>query len=142
MLDRGFSLLEALIAAALVAGAIAVLMHLVMRATAQSLNTETATVAATLAQAKLEELRAARFAFDAAGARVQSASLASSSDALGRFGEPDTVETAVAFARRWSVDELAGDEDTLVLTVCVDAVSHRLTVVNPECVWAIRTRQP
>jgi type II secretory pathway pseudopilin PulG len=147
---RGFTLIEALIAAALLIGPVAILAQLLIGSIAQSVNAEQATAALTLAQAKLEALRAAPFDFDANGVRVDSPLLAASPpnaltvdtppyvDALDRFG----AETLAlpAFVRRWAVTPRPGDPDTLELAVCVSATATRL--VYPQCVWSLRTRRP
>ena len=151
-LAAGFSLIEALIASALLAGAIATLAQLVMRSAAQTARAEHATVASVLAQAKLEELRALPFRFDANGVRIEDAALAPSAadslaadspphvDALDRFGQPVAPGDPPAYVRRWSIAAAPLDPDTLVLAACVlPAGIPRLT---DTCVWGIRVRRP
>ena len=152
--SQGFSILEALIAATLVAGTVVTMVHLVYRAGEQAVRTELAAIASTLAQAKLERLRAARFAFDPAGIPVDDPELALSPDnthladapgyveAAGRFGEPVDSAEFTRYLRRWSVATIGGNADTRLLTVCVTPLGTRASAVQPSCVWSIRTRQP
>lgn len=149
---HGFSLIEALIASALLAGAIATLAQLVMRSAEQTMRAEHATVAAVLAQAKLEELRALTFRFDANGVRVEDPALAPSAadslsadspphvEALDRFGQTVAPDEVPVYIRRWSIAAAPLDPDTLVLAACVlPAGVLRLT---DACVWGLRVRRP
>jgi Tfp pilus assembly protein PilV len=150
---RGFSLLEALIAAALFAGAIGVLAHLVIRSVDQSLRAEQKTAALVLAQAKLEQLRGVPFAYDDGGARVDHPDLAVSPDdsltsnappyveMLDRFGEFVAPGTSASYVRRWSITSSGDAPDTLTIAVCVNA-SREGVDAGPSCVWSMRTRQP
>ena len=149
----GFSLLEALMAAALLAGAIGSLAHLVTRSAEQSQRSERLTVAQTLAQAKLEQLRAALFAFDASGARIDSPALIpSAADALvedspphverlDRFGSVVPDATPPTYLRRWLIATQPLDSDTLIIASCVMAVARR-SAGDDACVWGVRTRRP
>jgi hypothetical protein len=154
--SRGVALLEALIACMLMATALAALVHLVTRATTQSLAMRRSATALVLAQAKLEELRALPWRYDAAGAPISSplldisppATLANTVDGwmevLDRFGDPVDEEEGAGFERRWSVARFEdGDANTLVLQVCVfirdGAPAGRL---GDACVQSIRTRKP
>jgi type II secretory pathway pseudopilin PulG len=151
---NGFTLLEALIAAALLASAIITLSYVVIQASAQSVRSQRAVAAATLAQAKLEELRAAEFRFDPAGARVTSPRLASVStdtlvdessthvELLDGFGATAPDGTVAVYRRRWSIAEAESDPDTLTIAVCVMAVDSRGPIGADACVWTHRTRQP
>jgi hypothetical protein len=151
---RGFALVEALIAALIVATAVVGLAHLVTVSLAQALRARQSATALTVAQAKLEDLRGLAWHFDAGGVRVSSAELAFSPptaltenldgwlDRLDRFGAPGAPEEDTHYWRRWAVLPAdAADQDTLVLQVCV------FTRVRPgdaadACSWALRTRQP
>ena len=150
---RGFALLEALIAALLVATAVVSLTHLVTVALAQSSRTRQTATALTLAQAKLEDLRGLTWQFDPGGNRVSSAELNVSPpstllqdldgwvDRLDRFGAPSALEAAL-YWRRWAIAPVdAADPDTLVLQVCVFTNGQPGTVAE-ACVWALRTRKP
>ena len=150
---NGFSLVEALIAAALLAGAITALAHLLTRAVEQLLRTERVTLAMVLAQSKIEQLRAVPFAFDADGMRVDSAALASSAadalledspphvERLDRFGQllPDGAEAT--YVRRWAIVSAPLDPDTVTISACVFAAGTDVRM-SDACVWTIRTRQP
>jgi type II secretory pathway pseudopilin PulG len=148
----GFSLIEALIATALLAGAIAALAQLVMRSAEQTTRAEHATIASVLAQAKLEELRALPFRFDANGVLIEDPALAPSAadsldadspphvEALDRFGQPVAAGEIPVYIRRWSIAVAPLDPDTIVLAACVlPAGIPRLT---DTCVWGIRVRRP
>jgi type II secretory pathway pseudopilin PulG len=149
----GFSLLEALLAATLLAGAVGSLAHLVTRSAEQSLRSERVTVALALAQAKLEQLRATTFAFDASGARLDSPELTPSAgdsliedspphvERLDRFGEVIAPDTEPAFVRRWLIAPAPLSEDTLVLASCVFPARAE-AVGDAACVWGVRTRRP
>jgi type II secretory pathway pseudopilin PulG len=153
-LDRGFSVLEVLIAATLVAGTIVTLVALLMRSAEQSVRTEQATTAALLAQAKLEELRTAQFAFDAAGGSLDGPAMVPSPadahlkdvpgfvESLGRYGEAMPAQSGPVFLRRWSVVAKGGIADTRLLVACVTPLGTRASAARPSCLWTIRTRQP
>lgn len=152
--EAGFSILEALIAATIFAVAIVTLVQLVMQSAGQSVRTELATVALTLAQSKLEALRAVPFDFDANGLRREGAQLALSPadahdrdvppyiEALDRFSALLPRGAPAAYLRRWSITNAEQDVDTRVLIVCVTPVGIRAAAVRASCVWGIRTRQP
>jgi hypothetical protein len=151
--SRGFALIEALVAALLVATAIAGLTQLLAIGLAQSARTRQSTMALTLAQAKLEELRSLSWHFDAGGARVSSADLSASPpttlthdvdgwvERLDRFGAPGAPEAATHYWRRWAIAPVAADVDTLALHVCV-FTSARPGDAAHACSWSIRTRKP
>ena len=149
----GFSLLETLIASALLAGAIAVLAHLVVRAVDQSLLAEQRAAALTLAQAKLEQLRAVPFQYGEGGVRIDDPALAASPgdsltvdtppyvESLDRFGAFVPAGTGPTFVRRWSIAIRDDDRDTLTVAVCV-SVARVDAGPGSSCVWTMRTRQP
>jgi type II secretory pathway pseudopilin PulG len=151
--SAGFSLLEALVAAALLAGGVTALAHLLARSAGQISRSEDVTLALVLAQAKLEQLRAAVYAFDEDGQRVDDGLLdPSAPDALGqdspphvealdRFGAILADGQRPVFIRRWSIVPAALDPDTLTLGVCVRP-TDRDAEATQTCVWTIRTRQP
>jgi type II secretory pathway pseudopilin PulG len=149
----GFSLIEALMAAALLAGTITVLAQLVTRSVDQLWRSDRVVLATTLAQAKLEQLRAAAFAFDETGVRVDDALLAPSAadalvqdspphvEALGRFGELLPAGIEPVYIRRWSIAAAPLDADTLTLSACVRPAAGDAPLIE-ACVWTTRTRQP
>jgi len=150
----GFTLVEALVAMALVCTAAAGLAHLGLAAMVQGAVVERESVALWLAQSKLEELRASDWSFDAAGVRRNADALALSPadaltrdtggyvDAFDRFGEPVPLSAAAVHRRRWAislVDPLA--PDTLLLQACVVPRRASDAGTRPEaCVATIRTR--
>src|SRR5262245_36266331 len=130
--DRGFTLIETLLALAVLAGALVTLGQLIATGAAQASAARRTTTALVLAQSKLDELRALPFRFAVDGSRVDSAALAVSADtsltedvagwieALDRFGAVVNDRRLLHYRRRWSVRLLNGiDVDTLVLQVCV-----------------------
>jgi hypothetical protein len=151
--SRGFALIEALIAALLVATAVAGLAQLMAVSLARSARTRQSTTALTLAQAKLEELRSLAWYFDPAGARVSSADLAASPpgtlthnldgwvEKLDRFGAPGAPEAATHYWRRWAIAPVAADIDTLALHVCVFTRARPGDAAD-ACTWTVRTRKP
>jgi Tfp pilus assembly protein PilV len=150
---QGFSLLEALIAAALLAGAITALAHLLTRAVEQVWRSERAIITLVLAQAKLEQLRATPFAFDEDGLRIDDALLAPSAanalledspphvEALDRFGEILPAGQSPTYIRRWSISAAGMDADTVTLAACVRPAAADARW-SEACVWTLRTRRP
>jgi type II secretory pathway pseudopilin PulG len=149
----GFTLIEALIAAAILSSAVITLSYVVIQSATQSVRAQRLMTASTLAQAKLEELRAAEFRFDATGTRVTSPALAPSPDTLAsessshvemldRFGAAAAEGTVAVYRRRWSITAAALDPDTLTIAACVIAVDSRGPNGADACVWTHRTRQP
>lgn len=150
--SRGVSLVEALVAALLVATAIAGLVQLVALGAGQMRQARQVGTARILVESKLEELRALRWSYAADGTRLSSvqlspspdASLAEDRDGFGdrfdRFGAIVEQGDAAEFRRRWSITPVIdGDADTLHLQVCV----FPLTAGPPyACGWTIRTRHP
>ena len=122
----------------------------------QSLALRRAAVALVLAQAKLEELRALPWRYDAAGASISSPDLNAAPPAtltngvdgwmevLDRFGEPADEEEAAGFERRWSISRFSADDPhTIVLQVCVFIRDGAPAAsLADACVQGIRTRKP
>jgi Tfp pilus assembly protein PilV len=158
--EQGFTIVELLIASALVVSALAGLAHLATLGAMRGRAARAAGPALTLAQSKLEELRALPWSYDSAGAPLSDPALAISptnalttdlsgwSDALDAFGHQvpaDAVHDTV-YRRRWSIGRVdAADADTLLLHVCVlspvafASVGHGLP---DACVSTIRARKP
>jgi type II secretory pathway pseudopilin PulG len=152
-LARGFALIEALIAALLVAIAVAGLSHLVTVGLTQSLRTQQSAAALLLAQAKLEDLRGLTWHFNIDGTRASSAALAASPpdtlsqniagwvERLDRAGAPGAADTLTHYWRRWAITPIdAADPDTLLLQVCV--FTSVTGAAADSCTWTARTRQP
>ena len=106
----GFSLLEVLMAVALLAGALVALAQLCAIATSANVVARGTTVAVVLATAKIEQLR--QDVAHAAGGSLES-DLAGFSDAFDAGGRSLGVglppPQGAAFVRRWSVQPLASD---------------------------------
>ena len=157
--DAGFSLVETLIASALVASVLIGLAHLIAVGAHQSLRSRRAAAAIALVQSKLEELRSVTWAFDHGGTAVSGALLAISpagsltEDTPGYVDYVNPHGEVVAWAdadlpdlaRRWSIALFeASDPDTLVLHVCGYIVRARASQddIPIACASTIRTRKP
>jgi hypothetical protein len=152
----GFSLLEAIIAASLLAAALAHLAQLLATSSSSAVRRRDTLIAGVLAQAKLEELRAATWRFAPDGARISDEALglapaeALSENVAGwveevdRFGAPADEQRPVAYRRRWAVALLDPlDVDTIVLQTCVFRATRERTEQLPAaCLETVRTRQP
>lgn len=152
----GFTLVEALIASVLVAGALVTLAHLISAGVTQSHSMRRTLTSLVLAQSKLEELRALPWRFAADEMRISSAALAASPagslagdvggyvEALDRFGAVADERRPETYRRRWSIAQWpTPNPDTLVLQVCVFSSSAAGAAAAADaCVAAIRTRKP
>jgi prepilin-type N-terminal cleavage/methylation domain-containing protein len=130
--ERGFSLLEVLVATSLVAVGVAALAQLAVVSVYANLHAKQATFAAILAQQKMEAL----FPEAAAGALAPSppgtlgqnaAGYCDFVDAAGRMlaGGPAPPPGAT-YVRRWSVDAVPGSiTRTLILQVLVTDLTNR-----------------
>lgn len=149
----GFSLIEAVVATALVVSAIAALVALGAVASRQHLAARQLVTALALAQSVLDDLRAEPWTYAPDGSRVSSARLVSSPagslvadapgyhDRVDRFGA--VVTSGALFVRRWAVTPWQpSDPDVLLLQACV----FRFEVPPPPraeaCVWTVRGRRP
>jgi hypothetical protein len=157
--DDGFSLIEALLAALLMASAVAGLAQLLGVGVRQSDLVRDESMAQSLAQSRLDALRALPWRYDAAGLRVSSPDLAMSPadalianrpgyvDRLDRFGRvvADPADGTSTYVRRWFIAPFDADPDTLTLRACVWTIARKAGVANdiPDaCVAGVRTRQP
>ena len=102
--DRGFSLLESLVACALLGTALLSIGHVSSGAIVLMADARNRTLATTLAVAKLEELRSSIAPVDGA-------------DTVDGRGEPAVDGTSRRFERRWSVARIA--PGAAILTVRV-----------------------
>ena len=138
----------------LIAGAVAMLASLGILGLVQNDASHDAGLAMTLAQGKLDELRAVTWAYDATGARVADVALAvtapltpggggaGTAELFDRFGRPVGAIPGAAFARRWSVTLYdTADPDTLLLQACVETLAGP-SGRRPHCLATVRTRQP
>ena len=153
MRDDGFTLMEALVALGILCVAALGGIQLVAVATEMMARARVQTTAASLAAARLEQLRALRFEFDPAGLRLTDSSTnlaldpampggpgltASGPSSLdtnvggyvdyldgrgGWVGEGVTAPPRTAFVRRWSVENIDSSGDLVALQVLVRPVS-------------------
>lgn len=133
--SAGFTLVEALVAAILVATAAVVLAQLVALGATQSAHNRGALEALVVAQSKLEQLRAATWSTSVVSADLTpGGSLVS--DAPGYADRPPM------FVRRWTVRlRDPADATVVVLTVCV-FLATQIDAAPEACVSTIRTRRP
>jgi prepilin-type N-terminal cleavage/methylation domain-containing protein len=147
---NGFTLVETIVATAIIATTLVALAHLFTIGAAQTLNNRYALPAITAAQGKLRELQALAWSY---GTEAPELALSPPrtllEDVTGYVEYLDTntgVMTAggrqsAAFIRRWAIrPRTSTDPDTLVLQVCVS----RVPKADPAgtCVASIRTRRP
>jgi len=113
--NRGFSLIEVLVATSLLVVGFAAVAYLLIAATAVNGSARHATQAATLAQEKMEELRGLPID-DGALSRSPPGSL--DADVDGFHDEP-----VAGYRRRWSIAPLpASPADVLVIQVVVSRI--------------------
>lgn len=126
--ERGFSLIEVLVAAAILAVgllSLAQLLAMTVSANAAAGRTTDATV---LAAQKLEDLRAEPWS-------VLEANIGEFADSLDRSGGSIDASSAAAFRRRWFVEPWFGDPaHTLVIRVIVTTAREEAATVT------VRTR--
>ena len=112
---RGFSILEVLVAATLLATALVALGHLLLLAGHARRVSRSQSVAVLLAVGKIEELSGDVLVF--AGAPESGADRV---DASGyRFDDPARMASAPTYVRRWSAVPLPTDSSMLLLAVAV-----------------------
>jgi type II secretory pathway pseudopilin PulG len=109
--ERGFSLLEVVMAAGMVAGAFAALAQVLAMSIATNTSARSGSAATVLAAQKMEQLRGLPWGPRSAG--VDHLDQAGDILAEGVASPPGTV-----YVRRWSVD-VSGDEEEIVLRVRV-----------------------
>jgi prepilin-type N-terminal cleavage/methylation domain-containing protein len=133
--SAGFTLIEVVVAAAILATAAAALAQLLAIATQQSVRNRHALGATIAAQSKLQQLRAVHWT-SAVDALTASPPRSLVEDTAGFVDYPDR------YVRRWSIsrrDPL--DLDTFILQVCVFRTAGRNT--GPDaCVGTVRARRP
>ena len=116
--ERGFSLLEAVIAAGMVAGAFAALAQLLAMSIASNTSARSSSAATVLAGQKMEQLRALPW-----GALTPGGTLGGDVDYLDLAGnvlaERGARPPGTVYERRWSVQPAAGGGGGLALQVRV-----------------------
>lgn len=132
--SRGFSLLETIVALGLLAGAVTGLISLFTLSARATLLSRHASIATTLASAKLEELRGS-IALTASPANALSVNTVGFCDLLnehgGRLGGCTTTADRAPYIRRWSIEPQAG----IVAVTALRVVVTWRTEVAPA-VWA------
>ena len=116
---RGFSLIESLIACALLATALLSVGHLSTTANILLMNSRGRTEATLLALAKLEELRS-------------STAPAAGADRVDTRGQPAAIGSPRVFERRWSVAPVSPDASilTVVATPVPSGANHEVRVTG------------
>jgi prepilin-type N-terminal cleavage/methylation domain-containing protein len=102
--DRGFSLIESLIACALLSTALLSIGHLSTAAIVLLSDSRGRTEATLLALSKLEELRS-------------SAAPAAGADSVDTGGQPAAIGSPRVFERRWSIAPVSPDASILTVVV-------------------------
>jgi prepilin-type N-terminal cleavage/methylation domain-containing protein len=153
MRNRGFTLVEVLVAMAVLCTAALGGMQLIVIATETMARARAQALAASLASARIEQLRGLRLAFDESGQRVTDLATNLATEPAGTGGAGLTpsggatldanvpgfvdyldgagqwlatgaaVPAGTAFVRRWSIDRVDASEDLLVLQVLVRPAS-------------------
>jgi prepilin-type N-terminal cleavage/methylation domain-containing protein len=121
----GFSLVEVMVAAAILGCAVLSVAQLVATATTATADARRVSEATLLAWQKMDELRSLAFAFDDAGLPVTDPQLSPSpagtlsTDTDGYVERLDDL-----YRRRWAIAPAAGDPDLLLLRVRVVAAGR------------------
>jgi hypothetical protein len=153
--DRGTTLLEAIVAASLLATIAVGTASLILLARRLGERAEQLMTATTLAAARLEALRSIPWVYDIGGAVPEVADLSlSPPDALERnatgfwdatdgSGRPLSSSTEPAFLRRWAIaSAVAGPAQARGIEVCVFTWPVERNPVPLACLAGARTRQP
>jgi Tfp pilus assembly protein PilV len=110
--ERGFSLIEAIVAAGLIAGACAALAQMLTMSIARNMSARSLSAAIIIAAEKMEQLR--EVPWDAAAGGVDYV------DQSGRLiGSGSTVPPDALYVRRWDVAPLPSRADVLACRVVV-----------------------
>lgn len=154
---RGFTLVETIVATAILVTALAGIAQLFVLSTHLTRQASAAGRALVAAQDKLESLRGLVFAYDAAGVPITSptlqpspptsldADVAPNVDWLDAEGHASDHADAATFVRRWKISTVAASSpEAIAIEVCVfkapvEGANHRAA---DACLSAIRTRQP
>ena len=126
--EHGFSLIEVLVAAAILAVGLLSLAQLLAMTVSANAAAGRRTYASVLAAQKLEDLRAEPWS-------VLEANIGEFADVLDRSGGSIDAPSAAVFRRRWFVEPWFGDPaDTLVIRVIVTTAREEAATIT------VRTR--
>lgn len=124
--EDGFSLIEAVVAAGIVAGALAALAQMLAMSIANNASARSGSAAMVLAGQKMEQLRARRWDDYSPGGspgETLSGNVAGYVDYVDQWGhilgEGATMPAGTMYIRRWSVVPLPASPGALVLQVLV-----------------------
>ena len=121
----GFSLIEVMVASAILGCAVLSVAQLVATATSATADARRVSEATLLAWQKLDELRSLAFAFDDAGRSVTDPALGPSPAGTLTSDTDGYVERLdQQYRRRWAIAPAAGNPDLLILRVRVVAVGR------------------
>jgi prepilin-type N-terminal cleavage/methylation domain-containing protein len=155
--DRGFTLIETIVATAILVTALAGIAQLFVLSTHLARRASATGLSLVAAQDKLESLRGLQFIYDADGAAITASGLAPTpstsldQDIAGSVDWVDTAGQAVdnpdaaALVRRWKISTVgASPPDAIAIEVCVfkapaGEADHRAA---DACLATVRTRQP
>jgi type II secretory pathway pseudopilin PulG len=155
--DRGFTLLETVVATGILITALAGLAQLFILAAHLTRQTSASGAALAAAQEKLETLRGLAFTYDEGAAAVTAPSLQPSPptsldedqdpyvDWVGGDGQPVPTAAAASYLRRWRVSSLGATvPHSIAIEVCVFRIvnADRDNRAADACLSTIRTRQP
>ena len=123
--SRGFSLIEVMVASAILGCAVLSVAQLVATATSATADARRISEATLLAWQKIDELRSLAFAFDDAGLAVSDPELAPSpAGTLSNDTDGYVDRLDSQYRRRWAITTAAGNPDLLVLRVRVVALGR------------------
>jgi prepilin-type N-terminal cleavage/methylation domain-containing protein len=140
--SRGFSLVEVMVASAILACAVLSVAQVMAVATSSTAGARGVSEATMLAWQKVDELRGLAFTYDDAGGPVTDEALASSPggtlsrDTAGYVDHLDTLGRR--YRRRWAVALATGDPDAVILRVRVLDVARDEELASAA---TIRTRR-
>lgn len=127
--QRGFSLIEAVIAAGIVAGAFAALAQMFALSIAHNTSARNGSIAMMLAGQKMEELRALTWGIELSPGGALDSDVSGYVDYIDREGSvlaaSGTMPAPTVYIRRWSVDALPASSDALMLQVLVTRPTNR-----------------
>jgi len=141
--ESGFSLVEAIIATGLLAGALVSLGQMLAISVAANRSARARSYATVLAQQKIEQLRGLTWGFDTLGAPVSDA-ISETIDYVDEAGNAvaagRTPPSTIAYVRRWLVEPLPANSNTIIIQVIVTASAFR--PLGEVRLTTVKTRKP